>query len=308
LVSGTQAADRLFFIGMVLNTGLILVQVVGGLVGNSIALLADAAHNLGDVFGLVLAWIASALLRKAPSETRTYGWRRSTILATVANASLTLIAGGGLAWEAIHRLASTQTVDAKMVMVCAGMGIVINGATAMLFSRGQSDLNLRGVYLHMAADAAISAGVVVGALAVALTGWQWLDPLTGLVVVVFIVLAAWNLLKESLNLALDAVPRGIDSSEVKTYLETLPGVEEVHSLRIWALSTTETALTAHLVRNVTEPDHQFLFSLQEHLLKTFGIAHATVQIETSSDRNSCRLAEKQEVITISSIERRKPEH
>ena len=240
---------RAFAVGTALNIGFVVVQVVFGLYAHSLALLADAGHNLGDVLGLVLAWWASHLVKTAPTERRTYGLGRSSILAALANAVFLLVAVGGITWEAIRRFNDPAPVAGGTVIWVAAVGIAINTGTALLFMSGRKgDLNVRGAFLHMAADAAVSAGVVVAGVAILWTGWQWLDPVTSLVINAVVVWGTWGLLRDSTNLALDAVPAGIDTAAVRGYLESLPGVEAVHDLHIWALSTTQTALTAHLVK------------------------------------------------------------
>lgn len=280
--------DRAFAIGAALNVGFVAVEAAAGFFTGSLALLADAGHNLSDVLGLLLAWGAAVLARRAPTGRRTYGLRKGTILASLANAGLLLLAVGAIAWEAVRRFGDPQPVATGTVMIVAAVGVVINTATAMMFMRRQKeDLNVRGAFLHMAADAAISAGVVVAALAIALTGATWIDPLVSLVIGAIIVVGTWGLLRDSLDLALDAAPRGIDPEAVRRWLEELPGVTEIHDLHVWGLSTTETALTAHLIRpDNTDPD-TFLHEAGAGLAERFGIGHATLQVEGGGD---CRLA------------------
>ncbi len=280
--------DRAFAIGAALNVGFVAVEAAAGFITGSLALLADAGHNLSDVLGLLLAWGAAVLARRAPTGRRTYGLRKGTILASLANAGLLLLAVGAIAWEAVRRFGDPQPVATGTVMIVAAVGVVINTATAMMFMRRQKeDLNVRGAFLHMAADAAISAGVVVAALAIALTGAAWIDPLVSLVIGAIIVVGTWGLLRDSLDLALDAAPRGIDPEAVRRWLEELPGVTEIHDLHVWGLSTTETALTAHLIRpDNTDPD-TFLHEAGAGLAERFGIGHATLQVEGGGD---CRLA------------------
>ena len=281
-------ASRAFAIAAALNIAFVGFEAIAGLVTGSLALLADAGHNLSDVLGLLLAWAAAAMARRAPAGRRTYGLRKGTILASVANAGLLLVAVGAIAWEAVQRFGDPHPVATEPVMVVAGVGVVLNAATAMMFMRSRKeDLNARGAFLHLAADAAISAGVVMAALAIGLTGYFWIDPLVSLVIVAVIVAGTWELLRESLALAMDAAPRGIDPAAVREWLENLPGVTEVHDLHIWAMSTTETAMTAHLIRpQTTEPD-AFLHSACAGLAERFGIGHATLQVETGG---ACRLA------------------
>jgi cobalt-zinc-cadmium efflux system protein len=254
------------------------------------ALLADAGHNLGDVFGLLLAWGASAASRKAPSSRYTYGLRSSSILAALANAIILLIAVGAIALEAMQRFASPEPVAAKTVMIVAAIGILINGGTALLFMRGRErDLKIRGAFLHMAADAAISLGVLVSAFLILKTGWMWLDPVVSLVICAVIVRGTWGLLRQSFDLALQAVPPGIDPAAVRGSLERLDGVARIHDLHIWAMSTTETALTCHLVMPGGHPGDAFISKTAVSLREAFGIEHTTLQIECG-DAETCPLA------------------
>jgi cobalt-zinc-cadmium efflux system protein len=272
--------NRAFALGVGLNTGFVVAEAGFGLATGSLALLADAGHNLSDVLGLLLAWGASWLARQSPTRRRTYGWRRSSILAALLNAMLLLVAVGGISWEAVRRLLAPEPAPGPTVIWVAAVGIAVNTLTALLFLRGsQRDINIRGAYLHMAADAAVSLGVVIAGIAMQRTGWSWLDPATSLAIAVVILLGTWGLFRESLDLALDAVPPGIDPQAVFEYLSGLPCVAAVHDLHIWALGTTETALTAHLV--VPEPtDHDaLLVAVSRELHDRFGIEHATVQIE-----------------------------
>jgi cobalt-zinc-cadmium efflux system protein len=281
-------AGRAFAIAAALNVAFVAFEAISGFVTGSLALLADAGHNLSDVAGLLLAWGAAAMARRAPTSRRTYGLGKSTILASVANAGLLLVAIGAIAWEAVRRFSQPHEVATTPVMVVAAAGVVINTITALMFARSRKeDLNARGAFLHMAADAAISAGVVIAALALQMTGLLWIDPLVSLVIVAVILAGTWDLLKESLDLAMDAAPKGIDPVAVKSWLEALPGVTEVHDLHIWALSTTDSALTAHLVRAVPGDLDGFLQETCEALEHRFGIGHATLQIETGG---ACRLA------------------
>lgn len=282
---------RAFAIGTALNLGFVVVEATAGLVTHSLALLADAGHNLSDVLGLLMAWGAVVLAKRAPSARRTYGLRKGTILASLANAALLLIAVGAIAWEAVRRFAAPEPIQTGPVMVVAAVGIAINTATALMFMRGsKEDLNVRGAFLHMAADAAVSAGVVLAALAMTFTGWLWLDPVVSLLIVAVIVLGTWGLLRDSLDLALDAAPRGVDTAKVRDWLAARPGVSEVHDLHIWAMSTTETAMTAHVVRPLDEGHDQFLHDACAELASKFNIGHVTIQVETSGGAHSCRLA------------------
>jgi cobalt-zinc-cadmium efflux system protein len=281
---------KAFAIGAALNIGFVAAETVAGLMTHSLALLADAGHNLSDVLGLFMAWGAVILAKKAPGGRHTYGLRKGTILASLTNAVVLLVAIGAIAWEAVRRFADPQPIEAGPVMIVAGIGIVINTATALMFMRGsKDDLNIRGAFLHMAADAAISAGVVVAAAAMWFTGWLWLDPVVSLAIVAVIVLGTWGLLRDSLDLALDAAPRGIDPKAVKTWLAERPGVTEVHDLHIWAMSTTETAMTAHLVRPENPDNDQFLHDICGEMAKRFKIGHVTIQVE-SGGVATCHLA------------------
>ncbi len=284
---------RAFAIGTALNVGFVVVQVVFGLFAHSLALLADAGHNLGDVFGLLLAWWASYLTKTRPTERRTYGLGRSSILAALANGALLLVAVGGITWEAVRRFHDPAPVAGGTVVWVAALGIVVNLATALLFLRGrEGDLNVRGAFLHMAADAAVSAGVVVAGVAILYTGWHWLDPVTSLVINAVVVYGTWGLLRDATNLALDAVPPGIDAAAVRRYLETLPGVTASHDLHIWALSTMQTALTVHLVRpDAAGGGDALLAQACGELRERFGIAHATIQLESGDTVHPCGLAD-----------------
>ena len=274
---------RAFALGVGLNTAYVVAEAGFGLAIGSLALLADAGHNLSDVLGLLMAWGASWLATRSPTRRRTYGLRRSTILAALLNAMLLLVAVGGLSWEAVRRLAAPEPPPGPAVIWVAAIGIAINTATALLFLRGsQRDVNIRGAFLHMAADAAVSLGVVIAGILMQLTAWAWLDPAVSLAIAAIILLGTWGLFRESLDLALDAVPAGIDPESVHAYLSGLAGVAAVHDLHIWALGTTHAALTAHLV--MPEPaDHDALLAdLSRQLHDRFGIEHATVQIERGS--------------------------
>lgn len=271
-----------FAIGTTLNLGFVAVEAVFGFVSNSMALLADAGHNLSDVLGLVVAWGASVLARRRPTARFTYGYLGSTILAALANAVLLLVATGAIAWEAIERFRDPQPVAAPTVIVVAAIGIVINGVTAWLFASGRAgDINVRGAFLHMVADAAVSAGVVIAGIGLLLTGWLWLDPLVSLIVAAVIVWGTWGLLRDSILMSMKAVPPGIEPAAVRAYLEGLPGVARLHDLHIWPMSTTETALTCHLVMPGSRPADDFLVGVTQYLRECHGIGHATIQIETS---------------------------
>lgn len=271
-----------FAVGIVLNTAFVVVEAVYGYTSNSTALIADAGHNLSDVLGLVVAWIAVILSKRPASPRYTYGLRGSSILAALFNAVFLLIAVGAIGWEAILRLLNPEPVAEKTVMIVAAIGIVINGFTAWLFASGsKNDLNIRGAYLHMAADAAVSAGVVVAALVIMFTGWLWLDPAVSLVIVAVIVWGTWGLLRDSTAMSLDAVPSNIDPVAVRDYLEHRPGVTEVCDLHIWPMSTTEVALSCHLVIPSGYPGDAFLVEASHQLNDRFHIQHVTIQIVTS---------------------------
>lgn len=279
-----------FAIGIGLNTAFVIVEAVYGYLGNSTALIADAGHNLSDVLGLVVAWAAVMLAKRPPSVRFTYGLRGSSILAALFNAMFLLVAVGAIGLEAVQRLFRPEPVAEMTMIVVATVGIVINGATALLFASGRRhDINIRGAYLHMVADAAVSVGVVVAGLAIMLTGWTWLDGATSLVIVAVILWGTWGLLRESTAMSLDAVPPSIDPVAVRGYLERCPGVTEVHDLHIWPMSTTEVALTCHLVIPSGAPGDAYLFGITHHLHEAFGIQHSTIQIETDPD-STCALA------------------
>ena len=282
---------RAFAIGASLNIAFVIVEAVYGLRVNSMALLADAGHNLGDVLGLLLAWGGAVLALRGPTERHTYGLRSTTILAALTNAVFLLVAIGAIAWEAIGRLRDPAPVAGATVAWVAAVGIIVNGVTAWLFVSGRKhDLNIRGAYLHMASDAAVSAGVVLAGVAIIFTGWLWLDPAISLLLVFVIGVSTWSLLRDSLNLALNAVPSHVDALAVRAYLSALPGVREVHDLHIWAMSTTESALTVHLVRPVVEDEDHLHIEIARTLRDKFGIAHPTVQIERGHGPHECRLA------------------
>jgi cobalt-zinc-cadmium efflux system protein len=280
---------RAFAVGITLNLGFVVVEAVYGVIAGSMALVADAGHNLSDVLGLVIAWTASVLAARPPSARFTYGFKSSSILAALGNAAFLLVALGAILVETIRRLIEPEPVAGGPVMAVAAVGIVINTATALMFMRGRKhDINIRGAYLHMAADAAVSAGVVVAGLLITLTGAQWIDPVTSLLIVGIIAVGTWGLLKDSLRMSLHAVPPGIDERKVRHFLNSLSGVEAVHDLHIWPMSTTETALTAHLVMPGGHPGDSFLHQLAHELDHDFGIGHATVQVETI-DGHECAL-------------------
>ena len=280
-----------FAVGIVLNTGFIIAEVTYGLLANSLALLADAGHNLSDVLGLLLAWGASVLARRLPSSRFTYGLRSTSILAALVNAILLLTVTGGIAWEAIQRIGQPNDVHSMTVIVIAAIGVVINTATALMFMRGgEDDLNIRGAFLHMAGDALISLGVVVSGAVMMFTGWLWLDPAVSLAIAALVVLGTWSLLRDSVQLALQAVPQGLPVDKVRTYLQALPGVAAIHDLHIWGMSTTETALTVHLVIPGGHPGDAFNCTVADDLQRQFAIGHATIQVETGDIAAPCKLA------------------
>ena len=288
---GPPASNAAFAIGVVLNLGFVVVEVVYGLAAHSLALISDAGHNLSDVFALLLAWGAMQLTKAVPTKRRTYGWRRSSILAALINAVVLLVVVGGITVEAIRRFAHPNEVAGGTVMAVAAIGIVINTISALLFMSGRKqDLNLKGAFLHMAGDAAVSFGVVIAAFAIQITGWHWLDPAVSLAIGAVIVWGTWGLLRESINLSMDAVPAGIDPHAVENYLESLAGVTTVHDLHIWAMSTTEVALTVHLVMEEAPANDSFLHEVSDALYERFGIGHATTQIECGNCERDCRQA------------------
>ncbi|WP_374502687.1 cation diffusion facilitator family transporter [Zoogloea sp.] len=280
--------NRAFAIGVLLNMGFVVVEAVFGWQAGSLALLADAGHNLSDVAGLILAWGAALAGRLAPTPQRTYGWRRASILAALANAVLLLVAMGALAVEAFQRLQAPQPVSGWTVIVVAAVGVLINGLTAALFMAGsKDDLNIRGAFLHMAGDALVSLGVVAAGVLYLQFGWGWLDPVISLVIAVVIVLGTWSLLRQSLHLAFDGVPEGIDLLEVHAFLRSQPGVTGVHDLHVWALGTSEVALTAHLIMPGGHPGDAFFLKMGEILVRRFRIHHPTIQIEIDGIDDGC---------------------
>ena len=278
-----------FAIGVALNGGFVAAEVVFGVAAHATALLADAVHNAGDVLGLLLAWGAAVLARRLPSLRRTYGWGRGSILAALANAMVLLIGVGAIALEAVQNLLNPAPVEANVMLWVAAGGILVNGITAWLFAGSGGDLNLRAIFVHMAGDVAISSGVVVAALLIGATGATWIDPAASLLIAAIVVAATWGLLRDSVNLAMDGVPPGIAPGEVTDYLRGLPGVVEVHDLHIWALSTTETALTAHLVHETETLPETLILQATRELGARFSIGHATLQVETARLADACRL-------------------
>ncbi|WP_036233008.1 cation diffusion facilitator family transporter [Marinobacterium litorale] len=282
---------RAFIITIVLNSAFVLVEFIYGVIAHSTALMADAGHNLSDVLGLVLAGGAVMLARRAPDQRYTYGLRSSSILAALANAMLLLFACGAIAWEAIERFLDPQPVAGATVMLVAGIGIVINGISALLFMKGRkSDLNIRGAWLHMLADTLVSVGVVAAGAVILVTDWFWLDPIISLVIVAIILLSTLGLLRDSLRLSLNAVPAHIDLQAVQTFLADQSGVEQVHDLHIWGMSTTETALTAHLVMPGGHPGDSELSRISQQLSHDFQIQHTTLQVEHGDNCDQCSLS------------------
>ena len=284
------AFGRAFAIGMALNAAYVVAEAVYGIAAHSLALLADAGHNLGDVLGLGSAWLAAVLIRRHPSGRYTYGLGGTTILAALGNAVLLLIVTGGIGWEAIRRLISPEPTFGFTVMIVAGLGALVNGITALLFASGRKgDLNIRAAFQHMAADGILSVSVAVAGAVILLTGWQWLDPTVSLIVSVAIVVGTWSLLRDAVNLSLNGVPRGVNTDEVCAFLAAIPGVIEVHDLHVWALSTTDIALTAHLVLTEDTDGDAVLRPLPEALRARFGIGHVTIQIESNALSDACAL-------------------
>ena len=281
---------RAFAIGIALNLVYVVAEAAAGLISGSLALLADAGHNLGDVLSLSLAWGAAVLSRRRPSGRFTYGLRSSSILAALANAIILLVVTGGIAWEALGRLSRPVSVAATIVIWVAAAGILVNGVTALLFASGsRRDLNLKSVFLHMAADTLVTATVVAAGIAIALTGWLWLDPAVSLFVSAVIVFGTWGLMKSAIGLALDAVPEGVDAAAVRAHLLDIRGVTGLHDLHIWGMSTTETALTCHLVMPDGHPGDATLNGIAQQLHDRFGIHHATIQIELADTDEACVL-------------------
>jgi len=287
-------AGRAFVLAISVNTAFVAIEFIYGFIANSTALMADAGHNLSDVLGLMLAWGAAHFAKRAPTHRFTYGLRGSSILAAFLNALLLLVACGAIGWEAVLRFAHPEPVAGTTVSVVAGIGVLVNGFSAWLFMSGsKNDINVRGAYLHMAADAALSLGVVVAGLVVMYTGWSWLDPAVSLVIVLIIVAGTWSLMKESVQMALAGVPAGVDAGKINSFLATRPGVTEVHDLHIWAMSTTENALTAHLVMPGGYPGDAVIDEVVAQLRADFSIHHCTLQVEQGTTKHSgCALREE----------------
>lgn len=287
--SHTPPADagRAFMLAIALNAAFVAIEFVYGFIANSTALMADAGHNLSDVLGLGLAWGAALLTKSAPTRRFTYGLRGSSILAALLNALLLMVACGAIAWEAVLRFAHPEPVAGTTVSIVAGVGVLVNGFSAWLFMSGsKDDINVRGAYLHMAADAALSLGVVVAGLVVMYTGWSWLDPAVSLVIVIIIVAGTWSLMKESVQMALAGVPANVDAGKVNAFLTAQPGVTGVHDVHIWAMSTTETALTAHLVMPGEYPGDATIDGIVARLREDFSIHHCTLQVEQGTTKHA----------------------
>lgn len=281
---------RAFAIGIALNLAYVMAEAAAGVAAHSLALVADAGHNLGDVLGLGLAWGAAVLSRRGPSGRFTYGLKSTSILAALANAVILLVITGGIAWAAILRFAAPLPVNSRLMIWVAAAGIAVNGATALLFASGRNhDLNIKSAFMHMAADALVTAGVVVTGIAIGLTGWLRLDPAVSLVVSAVIIVGTWDLLRSAIGLALDMVPEGVDAPAVRAHLAALPGVAALHDLHIWGMSTTETALTCHLVMPGGHPGDTALNTIADELHRRFGIVHATIQIEVGDSGEICAL-------------------
>ena len=280
---------RAFAIGIAANLAYLGGEAVAGIISGSLALLADAGHNLADVLGLALSWGAAVLGRRQPSGRFTYGLRSSSILAALANAIILLVVTGGIAWEAIWRISHPVQVASGIIVAVAAIGIFVNGGTALLFASGTGDLNVKSAFFHLAADALVTAGVVAAGIVIWLTNWLWLDPVVSLVVSAVIVFGTWGLLKSAIGLALDAVPEGLDAAAVRAHLLALPGVAGLHDLHIWGMSTTETALTCHLIMPDGHPGDAVLNEIAQQLHHRFGIQHTTIQIELADSEEACAL-------------------
>jgi len=282
-----------FAIGVLLNIAFVIIEFGYGMVADSLALIADAGHNLSDVFSLLLAWGAAALASKATTDQRTYGYRKATILAALISAFVLLLALAGIAWEAIDRFTNPQPIAGLTMIIVASVGVVINTITALLFLKGQKeDLNIRGAFLHMAADAIVSLGVVVAGLLILWGNWLWLDPAISLVIVAVVFMSTWGLLRDSLNYAMDAVPRHINTNEVRQYLLDIPEVISIHDLHIWPLSTTTIAMSVHLEIKGEQIHNELLSNIQNYCHMHFGIEHSSIQVESSASENHCLLNEK----------------
>ncbi len=292
----SETDARAFLVGVILNSAIVVVEAFYGVVAHSMALLADAGHNLGDVLGLLLAGGATFLAHRRPTKRRTYGYRRLTLLSALANGIFLLVATGAIAWESIRRLSAPEAVATQPVIVVAAIAVVVNTASALLFLRAsEHDLNVRAAFLHLSGDAGIALAVIVASVVMARTGWLRLDPILSLTVAGLILVSTWSLLRRSMNLVLDAVPEAIDIDQVRSFLAALPHVREVHDLHVWAMSTTETALTAHLVMPGNSCEPAFLWGVCGELHDRFGIEHSTLQVEPADAPQPCRLAPDERV-------------
>ena len=281
-----------FGIGTALNIIFVIVEAVFGFLSNSLALIADAGHNLGDVLALLLSWGATYLAQRKPTRTKTYGLRRGTILAAFISSLILLMTMSIVAWEAIGRFSTPSEVNSFTIIVVAAIGVIINTLTALLFFSSQhTDLNIKAAFIHMAADAGVSLGVVIAGIAIMLTGIFWIDPAISLLIVVVIIISTWSVFRDSFNLAMDGVPKGIDVEEVRSFILKQEGITEIHDLHIWAMSTTQVALTAHLVRATTTLDDEFLHRLSKELKERFDIIHPTIQIESDKNARLCKQAQ-----------------
>ena len=286
----TDNYNHSFAIGIILNIIFVIIEGGYGILADSLALIADAGHNLSDVASLLLAWGASLLAKRAATQKRTYGYRKVTVLASLISAILLLVVLGGITWEAIGRFINPKPVESITVITVAGIGVVINTITALLFVKGQKhDLNIRGAFLHMAADAGVSLAVVIAGILISIGGWLWIDPVVSIIIIAVIFISTWGLLRDSINYIIDAVPRGIDFDGIKGYLMSFERVIRIHDLHIWPLSTTEVALTVHIVVNDDCLDNDFMLRIQRHLHDHFNIEHATVQVESCKGEDECML-------------------
>ncbi len=277
-----------FGIGAALNIIFVIVEAIFGFLSNSLALIADAGHNLGDVLALLLSWGATYLAQRKPTNTKTYGLRRGTILAAFISSLILLMTMSIVAWEALGRFTNPSEVNSMTIIIVAAIGVVINTATALLFLSSQhDDLNIKAAFIHMAADAGVSLGVVLAGIAIMFTGLLWIDPAISLLIVVVIIISTWGVFRDSFNLAMDGVPKNIDVEEVRNFILQQDGVVEIHDLHVWAMSTTQVALTTHLVRNTTNIDDQFLHHVSKELQRRFNIIHPTIQIESGSNTHLC---------------------
>ena len=285
-----------FAIGTILNITFVVIEAIYGFLSNSLALIADAGHNLGDVIALVLAWGATLLAQAKPTRLKTYGLRRGTILAALISAVMLLMTMAVVAWEAIGRFSAPISVDSKTIIIIAAIGVLINTGTALLFLPSKNnDLNIKAAFIHMAADAGVSLGVVMTGILILFTEIFWLDPAISLIIVIVIVISTWGLLNDSFNLAMDGVPKGIDPDQVRKFILRQDGVKEIHDLHIWGMSTTQVALTAHIVRDKSQLDDSFLHKLSTDLQEKFGIIHPTIQIESDSHAHACEQAQPDSV-------------